>query len=214
MKQTPTCEVEVIEPILNDEVNLKMTYHTGTSSCEIKFPFNLSIDTATDVVSELVRENLIMAIDEQLTRRRIEEAIRSILINQRWVSSMSASVTSDTVASEIINLDVDQFLDATVATESQIGFEKSSGFVDSQNPFVIQRSMSVPASTLSEPRLIRPASVPNSSTDPAAIRKNQELVEKLTLLQELNLKNFDDSRKLLKSEKPLENYQDTHKTLN
>ncbi len=83
LKPSATCDVEAIGPVNQDEVTLKMVYHTGTSSCEIKFPFNLAEDTATDVVLELVKENLILAIDEQLTRRRIEEAIRGVLIKQR-----------------------------------------------------------------------------------------------------------------------------------
>lgn len=96
LKPTVTCDVEAIGPVNEDEVTLKMVYHTGTSSCEIKFPFNLTDDTATDVVSELVKENLILAIDEQLTRRRIEEAVRGVLMKQRQgqKSFSEASISS------------------------------------------------------------------------------------------------------------------------
>ena len=94
MKPSATCEVEAIGPINDEEVTLKMVYHTGTSSCEIKFPFNLTDDTATDVVSELVKENLILAIDEQLTRRRIEEAIRGVLRRQGQKTTSEASISS------------------------------------------------------------------------------------------------------------------------
>lgn len=94
MKPSATCEVEAIGPINEEEVTLKMVYHTGTSSCEIKFPFNLTDDTATDVVSELVKENLILAIDEQLTRRRIEEAIRGVLRRQGQKTTSEASISS------------------------------------------------------------------------------------------------------------------------
>ncbi|KAJ3319612.1 hypothetical protein HDV06_006174 [Boothiomyces sp. JEL0866] len=82
LKEKTTCEVKVIE-IVGDEVMLKMTYLSGKSSLEVKFPFNLADDTATDVVSELVKEKLIMAKDKQLTRRRIEETIRSVLMKKR-----------------------------------------------------------------------------------------------------------------------------------
>ncbi|KAI8912562.1 kinase-like domain-containing protein, partial [Gorgonomyces haynaldii] len=60
-----------------------MMYNNGTVCQEIKFPFDLNEDTATDVVAELVEAKLIEAIDEQLVRRRIEEAVRFILIRQR-----------------------------------------------------------------------------------------------------------------------------------
>lgn len=83
VKPAAACEVEAVGQVTGDEITLKMVYHTGTSSCEIKFPFNLGEDTATDVVSELVKENLILAMDEGLTRRRIEETIRAVLIKQR-----------------------------------------------------------------------------------------------------------------------------------
>ncbi|KAJ3258975.1 Serine/threonine-protein kinase wnk3 [Boothiomyces macroporosus] len=82
LKEKTTCDVKVIE-IVGDEVMLKMTYLSGKSSLEVKFPFNLADDTATDVVSELVKEKLIMAKDKQLTRRRIEETIRSVLMKKR-----------------------------------------------------------------------------------------------------------------------------------
>ncbi|KAJ3372162.1 Serine/threonine-protein kinase wnk4 [Kappamyces sp. JEL0680] len=83
LKPSATCDVEAVGPVNRDEVTLKMVYHSGTSSAEIKFPFNLTEDTATDVVLELVKENLIADTDEQLVRRRIEETVRSVLIKQR-----------------------------------------------------------------------------------------------------------------------------------
>ena len=98
LKPSVTCDVEAVGPVDQDEVELKMVYHTGTSSCEIKFPFNLTNDTATDVVSELVKENLIQAIDEQLTRRRIEEAIRGVLIRQRQNQTSSAASSEESLS--------------------------------------------------------------------------------------------------------------------
>ena len=82
-KSTATCNVEAILGTDADSVTLKMVYHNGATTQEITFPFDLTNDTATDVVSELVEASLIEAVDEQLVRRRIEEAVRSILIRQR-----------------------------------------------------------------------------------------------------------------------------------
>lgn len=83
-----------IEAVLNedDNVTLKMVYNTGLKAQEISFPFDLGIDTATDVVSELQEAKLIEGTDEQLVRRRIEEAVRVVLMGQR---SMEGSFHSD-----------------------------------------------------------------------------------------------------------------------
>ncbi|KAJ3089393.1 Serine/threonine-protein kinase wnk3 [Quaeritorhiza haematococci] len=79
--QTSQIVVEVVENaagIGEDEILLKMVYVVpGKPNQEIKFPFNLGEDTATDVVSEMVKENLIEAEDETMARRRLEEAIRN-----------------------------------------------------------------------------------------------------------------------------------------
>ena len=66
-----------------ETVNLKMTYRSGKTTQEIKFPFLLAEDTATDVVSEMVREGLLNAADEQVARRRIEEVVRFVLMRRR-----------------------------------------------------------------------------------------------------------------------------------
>jgi hypothetical protein len=82
-KTTASCELQVVGRVgQSTEIKLKMTYQTGTNISEIKFPFNLKLDTATDVVFEMVKENLIFPNDEQLVRRKIEELIRSVLINR------------------------------------------------------------------------------------------------------------------------------------
>ncbi|KAJ3215602.1 putative serine/threonine-protein kinase wnk5 [Dinochytrium kinnereticum] len=46
------------------------------SQREMKFPFNIVEDTATDVVSEMVRESLVKEEDEPVVRKRLEEAIK------------------------------------------------------------------------------------------------------------------------------------------
>lgn len=77
------CVVECKDRPSEDEVTLKMMYGiTGGPVSEIVFPFKLSEDTATDVVSEMIRENLIDEHDEQLTRRKLEEAVRLVLLGQ------------------------------------------------------------------------------------------------------------------------------------
>ena len=81
-----SCVVEVVQ-VQDDEVTLSMQYRSKKNTVQIRFPFHLATDTATDVVSELVKEKLIFEEDEQLIRRKIEEVIRSMLIKQRDAGS-------------------------------------------------------------------------------------------------------------------------------
>lgn len=63
---------------------LKMSYATPNKRLvEIRFPFNLVEDTATDVVNEMVNEDLVDLKDEQMARRKIEEVVRAYLIQTR-----------------------------------------------------------------------------------------------------------------------------------
>lgn len=85
--------VENLERKGDSEVLLKLIYVLPAKGAqEIKFPFNLSEDTATDVVSEMINENLIEAKDEQMARRKLEEAVRKILMSERSSTSTNASV--------------------------------------------------------------------------------------------------------------------------
>ncbi|KAI9342458.1 kinase-like domain-containing protein, partial [Zopfochytrium polystomum] len=63
-------------------VTLRMVYSVPgrEKAQEIRFPFNLPEDTATDVISEMVKENLIDAADEQLARRKLEEKVKGFLL--------------------------------------------------------------------------------------------------------------------------------------
>ncbi|KAJ3113042.1 hypothetical protein HDU96_003852 [Phlyctochytrium bullatum] len=76
-------------------VIFRMVYtETPGSSKEIRFPFNLPEDTATDVVSEMVKENLVGGKDEQAVRRRLEEKVKGILLLERgsgWAASSNAA---------------------------------------------------------------------------------------------------------------------------
>ncbi|KAJ3293337.1 hypothetical protein HDU76_007050 [Blyttiomyces sp. JEL0837] len=66
-----------------DVLMLRMVYSVpGKQSQDIKFPFNLHDDTATDVVAEMVKESLIEGRDEQLARRRLEEKVKGILLGK------------------------------------------------------------------------------------------------------------------------------------
>jgi serine/threonine protein kinase len=221
MKQTATCEVDAISPVIDEEVTLKMVYHTGTNTSEIRFPFHLSTDTATDVVSELVRENLINAMDEQLTRRRIEEAIRTVLIGQRW-TSLSSSITSDHLRSESgSTADEKSITDSSPLlgpTEGSHGNTKLEP-LEEVSPVIqfapVETSTTPPVSS---PTPLNPnmtptvqgsliESIQDRTLAQDTLRKNQELAEKLTQLQELNLKSFDDTGK----QKKQVSMQDSHK---
>ncbi len=235
LKPSVTCDVEAVGPVNEDEVTLKMVYHTGTSSCEIKFPFNLTDDTATDVVSELVKENLILAIDEQLTRRRIEEAVRGVLIKQRQgqKSNSEASIVSkyeDGVPSDAKNIPQSLSSAAARIVESpQIESSLSSKTIIQHEKLEnkVERISSAPPSTsistipIHQPisysssvgeSLLKsldlqslsnsnkqdvPITDPISALKPAAntsvLDRQKEISQKLTELQEANLKNFDVS---------------------
>ena len=89
------CLVEFLDRPTEDEVTLKMVYgyQKGPVS-EIRFPFKLSEDTATDVVSEMIKESLIMDQDEQLARRKLEEAIRIVLLDQIRFGNVESKYSS------------------------------------------------------------------------------------------------------------------------
>jgi len=79
--------VEFISRTSETEVQLKMIYRQN----KINFPFNLKNDTVTDVISEMVLENLIDADDQSLARRKLEELIRVVLLSKpSALSSLSS----------------------------------------------------------------------------------------------------------------------------
>ena len=97
-----TCIVEVVDRPNQDQVNLKMFYgKPGSRTTEICFPFDLSKDTATDVVSEMIKENLIYDYDEPMARRKLEEAIRMILLGQ--IRSSSVELKSTTRSTPVVS---------------------------------------------------------------------------------------------------------------
>ncbi|KAJ3223880.1 hypothetical protein HDU81_008843 [Chytriomyces hyalinus] len=87
-----TVVIELCDRHSESTVTLRMVYTSGGNQThEIKFPFNLPLDTATDVVSEMVKENLIEARDEVLARRKLEEKVKGILLGRVEESSRRAS---------------------------------------------------------------------------------------------------------------------------
>ncbi|KAJ3345447.1 Serine/threonine-protein kinase wnk8 [Entophlyctis luteolus] len=84
----PTVVIELIDRHSESTVTLKMVYTAQSRNTnEIKFPFNLPEDTATDVVSEMVREQLVDARDESIVRKKLEEKVKSILLGRVEESS-------------------------------------------------------------------------------------------------------------------------------
>ncbi|KAJ3062867.1 hypothetical protein HDU98_001300 [Podochytrium sp. JEL0797] len=81
-----TVTIELIDRHSENTVTLCMIYTSttpgGFGRNEIKFPFNLPDDTATDVVSEMARESLIEARDEVFVRRKLEEKVKNILLGR------------------------------------------------------------------------------------------------------------------------------------
>ncbi|KAF9183132.1 Serine/threonine-protein kinase wnk1 [Haplosporangium sp. Z 11] len=87
------CSIQVVqygEPVGN-RLNLKMVCtcpdavsredSVGTPGThEIKFPFDMDIDTAQDVVSEMIREQILSADDQGEATSRIQELITSVLL--------------------------------------------------------------------------------------------------------------------------------------
>ncbi|KAJ3191177.1 Serine/threonine-protein kinase wnk1 [Irineochytrium annulatum] len=94
-----TVTIEAIERQSDSIVVLRMVYTpvpgSGAPSREIRFPFNLPDDTVTDVVSEMVKESLVEARDEQLVRRRLEERVRGIFMLERGNNSQSAGANAE-----------------------------------------------------------------------------------------------------------------------
>jgi hypothetical protein len=93
----PVIRVDLVDRISENIIVLRMVYSPSPSpsdlstsqttiipnlSQEIQFPFNLPEDTATDVVSEMVKENLILERDEVSARRRLEEKVREVLLGK------------------------------------------------------------------------------------------------------------------------------------
>ncbi|TPX45567.1 hypothetical protein SeMB42_g00651 [Synchytrium endobioticum] len=117
------CIVHIIER-KSTVVLLKMVYTIpGRPSKEAKFMFDFDEDTATNVVSEMVKENLIESGDEVLARQRLEETLsnidmvdKSITGNVTIVSqpppTATQSSTAQSVSTQMVNCQVEKKDDA------------------------------------------------------------------------------------------------------
>ncbi|TPX35010.1 hypothetical protein SmJEL517_g02467 [Synchytrium microbalum] len=99
------CLVHIIER-KSTGLLLKMVYTVpGKQSKEAKFMFNLNEDTATNVVAEMVKENLIEEADELLARQRLEDTLRSLTTGETppvtYASVASHAITATVVAAVV-----------------------------------------------------------------------------------------------------------------
>ncbi|KAJ3109474.1 Serine/threonine-protein kinase wnk3 [Physocladia obscura] len=88
-----TVIIELFDRHSESTVTLRMIYTSALTrqTYDFRFPFNLPEDTSTDVVSEMVKENLIEAQDEALARRKLEEKVKHILLGRLEESSRRTS---------------------------------------------------------------------------------------------------------------------------
>ncbi|KAF9975407.1 Serine/threonine-protein kinase wnk3 [Actinomortierella ambigua] len=97
-----TCSIQVIHygDINGSQLNLKMICTcpvagtrdaggsngsdggVGAGTHEIKFPFDLNIDTAEEVVAEMIREQILSADDRDEATRTIEECIQYVMLER------------------------------------------------------------------------------------------------------------------------------------
>lgn len=222
-----SCQVEVealTEETNIDEVTLKMTYHTGESSTEIRFPFGLKNDTATDVVSELVREKLVRKKDEEIMRRRIEETIRRVLTDtkkERYSTSVLGSEKSDDGLDErprAMSAGLDKFNPwekVTLKTSfDNLSHTHSTDDKLSSSPINSLHSVDIPLKRACSPLEIPKEAILSwdsslelaSSKDPlhpTEIARRYDVAQKLTDLQNFNLQVFDLQSVRKKSNSPL-----------
>lgn len=94
-QQTSQCRVELISSISDhtEEIHLKMHYVIDGRTQDIKFPFHLSTDTIEEVVTEMVRENLVDARYEEIARKNLADVVDRVLavLNGGGGGSRSAS---------------------------------------------------------------------------------------------------------------------------
>ncbi|KAI8854858.1 hypothetical protein BC829DRAFT_104118 [Chytridium lagenaria] len=86
------------------------------SQREIKFPFNILEDTATDVVSEMVKESLVKEEDEPFVRRRLEEAIKEFFFFNKPGSVSGSSSSSPQLPRSQSGTELNDALQRNVST--------------------------------------------------------------------------------------------------
>jgi len=151
--------------------DVKMNYAiAGRPSQEIRFPFNLQDDTPSDVVSEMVKEHLIQADDEQAAIECLEGAIE----NLKSKNLNSVSATSETIIADhdrLISLDNSM---KKIGNETHENYQRglsgsscrSNQTTDSTTSQGFPPSSTISSSTASLPPLTLPVAwSPNQPTD-------------------------------------------------
>ncbi|KAJ3208816.1 hypothetical protein HDU82_001890 [Entophlyctis luteolus] len=162
----PTVVIELIDRHSESTVTLKMVYTTRSRNTnEIKFPFNLPEDTATDVVSEMVREQLVDARDESIVRKKLEEKVKSILLGRVEESSRRVSELPPSSAS---SNGIAPSANGMTVNALQKGLNIGLGVVDVSpelRPEPHMRHYATPLRTHSEASAVSAANSMASSTD-------------------------------------------------
>lgn len=90
-----TCSIQVVQygEAIGDQLNLKMictcpvagprdvNFAAGTH--EIKFPFDMSIDTVDEVVAEMIREQILSGDDREEATSKIQDLIDDVILSRR-----------------------------------------------------------------------------------------------------------------------------------
>ncbi|KAF9149050.1 hypothetical protein BG015_009188 [Linnemannia schmuckeri] len=90
-----TCNIQVVQygEAIGDQLNLKMIctcpvagprdVNLAAGTHEIKFPFDMSIDTVDEVVAEMIREQILSGDDREEATSKIQELIDDVVLSRR-----------------------------------------------------------------------------------------------------------------------------------
>ncbi|KAG0275102.1 Serine/threonine-protein kinase wnk4 [Linnemannia exigua] len=90
-----TCSIQVVQygEAIGDQLNLKMIctcpvagprdVNLAAGTHEIKFPFDMSIDTVEEVVAEMIREQILSGDDREEATSKIQELIDDVVLSRR-----------------------------------------------------------------------------------------------------------------------------------
>ncbi|KAG0282159.1 Serine/threonine-protein kinase wnk4 [Linnemannia gamsii] len=90
-----TCSIQVVQygEAIGDQLNLKMIctcpvagprdVNLAAGTHEIKFPFDMSVDTVDDVVAEMIREQILSGDDREEATSKIQELIDDVVLSRR-----------------------------------------------------------------------------------------------------------------------------------
>ncbi|KAF9924721.1 Serine/threonine-protein kinase wnk4 [Linnemannia zychae] len=89
-----TCNIQVVQygETVGDQLNLKMIctcpvagprdVNLAAGTHEIKFPFDMSVDTVEEVVAEMIREQILSGDDREEAISRIQELIDNVILSR------------------------------------------------------------------------------------------------------------------------------------